>query len=506
MSLGNIVRKAGLYLTLTGATIATLFTLGTRMVSADPPRAKKSKPETKELVVAPKPIAQETKETILPEVTEYVVPDNIFPNPDVPYQIPKNVAQVELEGYLFEVLEKNEYGDLAKQLRNLPGFEKEAFKERLEALDDIVAVAVDATSPEIRELFNLMLDEGIKKGSKVNGNIKALLVLAYENDFKKNDLLALSIAKNHGFYLSIGDKKVEQLVRQDMNALLSYFREINHWHKTIGWVPLEARPLLDLIALTWRGNSTTTKGAYALIGPETKHSYRRGFKKKNYLWTTVSIEGLREAKRIAEEKNWVSDTINETVWQIKMDTYSGKTLEIPKAKRIRVHGELVRPRNMNNADYEIECYRKSGKIIGNCADEMVFVDAVLKSLGVPTLACGYYWSKENKRMGHTHILYSDDHSLWKGDPTQLEIGSKFTKDKIDVYIFSPTYLLKYGLECEKPRDGSIFKKVYRVGAINQTWVGMLATTFPKKVALFTRGVSSEIMKEFILYHKPIDLN
>jgi hypothetical protein len=56
-----------------------------------------------------------------------------------------------------------------------------------------------------------------------------------------------------------------------------------------------------------------------------------------------------------------------------MECFSGKTLEIPKARRIRVHGELVPPHNMNNADFEIEHYKKTGKLIGNCADEMVLI-------------------------------------------------------------------------------------------------------------------------------------
>ena len=71
--------------------------------------------------------------------------------------------------------------ELALELEKLPEIRDGISEEDLEALNDICSLYV--TSPEAREAFSLMMDEGIKTARKYCTPLQALLWIAYDREF-----------------------------------------------------------------------------------------------------------------------------------------------------------------------------------------------------------------------------------------------------------------------------------------------------------------------------------
>jgi len=157
----------------------------------------------------------------------------------------------DLRNYYLEEIEKI-YPDVSKELKKLPELStSKVDKQSLEALEDIYGLLLTAKpyknyndrfksnipkENETWEAFELMISGGTPDSKdysyevpKYNTKIQALLWIAEQNEFKKNDTLAQSIAMDNGLYITMGDEQVRAAIYKDTNDLLKFFRDTNMW-------------------------------------------------------------------------------------------------------------------------------------------------------------------------------------------------------------------------------------------------------------------------------------
>ena len=217
------------------------------------------------------------------------------------------VSTVQPISYYLRLLEQNEtepYVTLAKELRKIPDLSNAT------AAAKVVSLALNASNPEVKEAFELMIRGGTPDQRdfsyvvpNYNTELQVLYWLACQNDFKQDDTLALSIAMANGLWATIGDAQVRDALKKDASDLLTFFRETNELQKQNGYPPLEDYPLEAKVCLAWTANRATLRGPYNF------YRYNPNIKTmtlEKYEWNTVSVETLRKMREKMVDAGWIN--------------------------------------------------------------------------------------------------------------------------------------------------------------------------------------------------------
>jgi len=262
-------------------------------------------------------------------------------------------------------------------------------------------------------LCNIIIEELFQEFSydisEYNFQLQGLMQLCIDNELESKDTTALAISIVDSLYRAMGDEEVQRQVRLDDSEMLIFSRELQGFLKQqyVTWdfstCSLEAK-----IAWAWRGCHTTTHGVYRLInryshgGVELDNFIDRTKERLTlyeYQWNNVKIENLREMQREILKKGWISNTPTRTAKAIRAKFTRGAI--VPNLDPIWVtfstlsghyerteiyEGKAYVPAGLDSANFEWCRYKQSGKGIGQCEDNMVFSEAFLKSVGIPTLS------------------------------------------------------------------------------------------------------------------------
>ena len=305
-----------------------------------------------------------------------------------------NIIESKPVSYYLSLLESNgtkPYVQLAAELRKLPDFRNPT------ALAKITYLALNATNPEVKEAFQLMLQGGTPDPRdfqypvpQYNTELQVLYWLALQNEFKKDDTLALAIAMVNGLWVTMGDDQVSQAVRNDTTQLLRYFRETNELQQQKGYYRLEDYPLEAKLMMAWTANYSPSGGRpYPLRFYEEKRLPLAA-----YEWNQVSLTTLRKMRDLMNLNAWVTADVGQTIGSLEYYFYfdlgpgggNSRHWRYSSSENtyIDADGQKVLNHDMNNVDFEFDYYLQHGYGIGDCGDESGLVDAFAKSWGIAT--------------------------------------------------------------------------------------------------------------------------
>jgi hypothetical protein len=362
-----------------------------------------------------------------------------------------NITATRSVSYYLGLLQSNgtePYVSLARELRKLPDVTNAT------AVAKITFLALNATDPKVKEAFELMMKGGTPDprdfkyaAPNCNTELQVLYWLACQNEFKKDDTLALAIAMVNGLWVTIGDDQVQAAVFQYTNDFLNFLRETNELEKQRGYFQLENYPLEAKVALAWPGGQSTANGPHSLwrLRDEGKR-----VRLNDYHWDNLAILTLRSMRKIMDDKNWITNSTDNTIASLEYyfffdsgltrSTHWIRTDEPPYTlnRTLVIAGEEVPNNNMVNANFEFEYFVQNGKGIGACSDEAVLIDAFAKSWGIATTTIVYNSGRPDDP-GHAHIVYYDpDTQTFKAYPQQLMIaaGAKYPQR---LFIYRPIH-------------------------------------------------------------------
>ncbi|MBS7645329.1 hypothetical protein KEJ44_04720 [Candidatus Bathyarchaeota archaeon] len=364
--------------------------------------------------------------------------------------------------------------ELADELRKIPESDS---VEAVEALEDIAYLRLLSENPDVEEAFNLMVKYGRPDPSsfgykvpKWNAELLGLYQLAEDEEFQRNDLVALSIAIVDGVFRVIGDEAVQNQVRADDREMLWLGREIIEWQVKKGMTPLSDLPLDAMLYWAWRGTTTMCRGGYWALGggPYPLQAFmKEKMTLEAYLWDTTSPDTLKEMRIDAERLGWCKGSdVNSIVasieeyfyfsgykehWRYHYTKSKGASDTIMDVDGVDVeYGEVV------NVDWQYhERFKKNQPCVGCCVAEVALVDSWLKSLGISANSIAR-WPLSGRYIGHNHVIYYEPRSgVWKAYPKQAELGleqhqmdtQNFLVRKLPVkYCFDSYYMLKLNLK------------------------------------------------------------
>jgi len=420
-----------------------------------------------------------------------------------------SVGQVKPINFYLSLLDSNStapYAQLGAELALLPDIPLNQT-----AVAQITYLALNATNPEAKEAFELLIKGGTADQSdfmypipQYNTELRILYWLAAQRQLKRDDTLALAISMANGIWVTIGDDSVQARVRNDVVDLLDFFRETDLLQQSLGYSRLEQLPLEAKIALAWLAGDTGTHGPYGITGPQTMHDSRTSkMNLAGYEWDNVNVTTLREMRDYMT-KNFLSPWgVQETVRYIEcyFFTCAERAFDYVSSwnQKIEVDGVTVPSRNINNANFEFQYFLKHGQGIGVCEDEMTLVSALLKSWGIPTLTASYYWPLGNWYDGHSNTMYYDALSkTWKIAWSQLQIPYAQVRD---MYIFIPSILQNEWVPFANegaPKKAAV-PYPYQSGEVNTKMFVPIYNITGTYLDRFDSGVATEQMKQWILY-------
>jgi len=351
------------------------------------------------------------------------------------------IGEVKPVDYYLSLLESNRtapYGQLFWELRKLPELTNAT------AVAKITYLALNATNPEVKEAFELMMKGGTPspgdyayKVPEYNTELQVLYWLACQNEFKKDDTLSLAVAMANGLWVTVGDEQVTEAVQKDTSEFLAFFRDTNDIRKKQGYRQLEDYPIEAKLCLVWSGSAAVYMNwpGHSLSGADRRDESRVPKANiRDYAWDTVSVQTLVEMQRFMIDKDWFkddTDLVNQLVesyfylggrshWDNPTDpgNLGGLRPETP----ILIDGEEIRPRNFWNVDLIWSYFGRTGRGIGVCADNSAFVDALNKAIGIPTTSNGVVWVTEGEAGGHGFVAYYVANlKCWKSHTGQMQI-------------------------------------------------------------------------------------
>lgn len=321
------------------------------------------------------------------------------------------------------------------------------------AVAEITDMALNATNPEVKEAFELMMKGGTPSSTdfsygvpRFNTELWGLYQLAEDNQFQRDDTTALAIAMVDGLFRTMGDDNVRIQVRADDNAMLSLARETTEWQTSRGYYLLRNLPLEAKICWAWRGNTSPLRGPYILQG----QFQRTQLTLNAYEWNTVDPRTLKDMRSDAESRGWTSKDINHFVATLEdYFWFSGQQQHwyyqtYPEIIE-NVDGVNVTYGAVLNVEFQYyERFRNGLKGLGDCQAETVFMDAWLKSVGESSVIT---WKttgnspKPKDWLSHNHIIYFDlAVKKWTISRYQLTIywgGKAVDSDLFDFWIYKP---------------------------------------------------------------------
>jgi len=209
---------------------------------------------------------------------------------------------------------------LAKELRRLPDL------TNVTAVAKIAYLALNATNPEVKEAFELMIKGGTPDPKEFsyavpnyNTELQVLYWLACQNELKRDDTLALAVAMVNGLWVTMGNEQIRQAVHNDTNALLRFGRETSDWQRGARLrYNLEDYPLEAKVAWAWTGSGSAKWGVpkplrdYVSIRPSTEA----------YELNTVSPDGLSAIREYVLSKDLEKASVLDTVDSIETFAWS----------------------------------------------------------------------------------------------------------------------------------------------------------------------------------------
>jgi hypothetical protein len=431
-----------------------------------------------------------------------------------------NVTATKPVGYYVSLLKSTQtqpYVQLAWELQALPD------ATNATAVGKITYLALNATNPEVKEAFELMTKGGTPNPSdftymvpQYNTELQVLYWLALQNEFKKDDTLALAIAMVNALWLTMGDNQVREAVKNDTSDVLRFFRETNELQKQREYHPLEDYPLEAKIALAWTGNSALRDGPHSIFrGPNSVNPYRneRRMDLAGYLWDTVNVTTLRKMRTFMDHEKIVASDAGVTVGNLEhylyfsnvrntgekggMDSdhwyYVYEDLTPRRVATIVIDGEPVKNYVINNVDWLFSHLIQSGRGIGQCGDEAALVDGFAKSYGIATLPAGRMVKlSETTRTSHGYVIYYHPKTRdWRVYENQLYMD-------ID---WIPGGILTYFTIIKPPVNQHGYLHDWMEGVF---WCGTMTylwrdTTMQVIRDTFLKGLPTSQMKQWLLY-------
>lgn len=409
------------------------------------------------------------------------------------------ISDVKPMGYYLSLLESNRteaYVQLARELRRLPDLTNAT------AVAKITNLALNATNPEVKEAFELMMKGGTPDPRdftysvpRYNTELQVLYWLAEQSEFKKDDTLALAIAMVNGLWVTMGDQQVRDSVKKDTSGLLNFFRETNELQRRRNLPQLEAYPLEALICLSWVGSLNGIGGPHGVV----HGSHAQKVNLELYLWDTPSLDTLRRMRDMIVEKHWLGEDVDSTVANVEeyfyfsgFEQHWNYTTETEE--QIEVDGEKVKNWEIYNVDYYFRYYIETGKGRGDCGDETAFIDAWLKSWGIASNFVVHQRIIEGRFYGHAHIIYYEPASkTWKAYYQQASPRMYYNEPELIFYVFffrPPVIQQGYFLRTEIKDSrmgigGRVFMKQYSVESFGNAFHAGLPTAEMKRWLLYS---------------------
>jgi len=341
------------------------------------------------------------------------------------------------------------YVPLVQEWKKLPEFRTD--NSTVEATEDLVYLALNATNPEVREAFQLMLKGGTPDPRDFkytvpswNTELQVLRWLAEQNEFKRNDTLAQSIAMVNGLWVTMGDEQVRQAVYRDVNGMLNFGRDTAEIQKTLG-LPynLEDYRLLEKTLWAWLGNYSPSGGRpYPL-----KLFTNKKLNLDAYNWDTVSLETLKGMRELMI-RNWLNSDTDKSVKAIEDHFYfNGDTPAASKHWKYVsdaignsttiVDGKVVINHDLNNVDYLFNEYQKHGIVTGECGDEAILIEAFLKSGGISATFAIRQATLQPHIDSHMYPIYFNPLDIvWKANVKHLNLGIN-SDSQYTLYVARP---------------------------------------------------------------------
>jgi len=456
----------------------------------------------------PKPAPPTTIITVTPTATTVTGSQTIV----VPQRQTEwiRIGEVKPLNYYLTLLEANgtlPYVQLAKELRKLPDL------TNVTAVAKITYLALNASNPEVKEALELMLKGGTPDPRdfsyavpNYNTELQVLYWLACQNEFKKDDTLALAIAMVNGVWITVGEEQVQKATRRDADELLLFFRETNELQRRQSTPLLYDYPLEAMLCLVWTAGQNLNNGPHGLFSsnPYFRDRPHMRVTLKDYEWVTLSVKGLRDARDIVWNQAWVRKDYVQTFLTIETHFRSvdrsggpnwvGGWLAYDTKEKMEIHGEIVPIHNINNPDFEIEYYLRTGKGIGVCDDQANMVEAMCKSWGISTTTMYRMWGGASG-VGHTHAICFDPLSrTWLGSKGQLSVNRYATdlNNKVAMYLTKPPWNQSKILEWK----ADPFVPTYHMSKI---YYSNLNITAQEVLDAFSKGIASSQMKQWLLY-------
>jgi len=394
--------------------------------------------------------------------TNTPAPPTPTPTPLVLVAIPEGVPHEQLS-YLMSLLEEHGFQTLALELRRLPELQA-ADTNTVEAVTDIVDLALNATVPEVAEAFEWILADGNL------WKLRVLYQMALTSEFEHNDRLALMVANEFGYWALITTENPE-IPLQDAVMMLEQGRQASQLQESLGWTyNLSSLDNCSLAVWAWTGNYSASGGrVYPL------RWYPR-LPVEGYLWNTVDVERtLPEMRQMALEQGWVGANPTETIGRIEYYFYfdrgpqGGNSSHWQYAsdanghRLIDVEGREVANHDLNNVDFIWDHYVRTGKGIGECGDNTILIEAIAKSLGIPVTEV-IRQATDSQRVLDSHMFpLFRGLDGWTAYDKELNIGSG-SSFNYTVYIGRPPInhlgYLNYWLE--EPHRVRWFGNMYYV--------------------------------------------
>jgi hypothetical protein len=424
------------------------------------------------------------------------------------------IGEVKPLNYYLTLLESNgtqPYVQLAKELRRLPDLTNAT------AVAKITFLALTATNQEVKEAFELMIKGGTPDPRDYtypvpdyNTELQVLYWLAEQNEFKRDDTLALAIGIVNGFWVTIGDEQVSAAVKQDTIALLLFFRETNELQRSKGYSELEGYPLEAKLCLAWTGNITPNFSAFPVLWGHGEANIRvLGYLHNQtrldlfgYHWNTVSINTLSSMRKEAISKGWHNGNCSSVLRNLEGFFYLdppgnrhwivGHSAEWGPLAYVTLGGRVVRDYIIGNMDGMYGFYLQHGKGIGTCNDQSAWTDAWAKSLGIAT---NVIWRGDYE--GHAHhfhpIWFEPRSKTWQASYGQLHMAeNRAGSIPLCLLIFRPPVnLVKYFNAGEKWLFGN---------SPNMFYWHSSRLTLQEIERVFSPGAFAHQMKQWLLYN------
>jgi len=419
-----------------------------------------------------------------------------------------NVTATKPVSYYVSLLKSTQtqpYVQLAWELQALPD------ANNATAVAKIAYLALNATNPEVKEAFELMMKGGTPAPGdfkyavpNYNTELEVLYWLALQNEFKKDDTLALAVAMSNGFWVTAGDEPVKQTVKIDASNVLAFLSETNEMQRQRGYSQLEQYPLEAKILLTWLGptNNLVSWAAHRL-----QHYSGKKANLHEYQWNVVSVSTLRSMREEMVRRGWINADANIVAANLeRYFWFSGNRITLshwdwvcyghgcasPTNETILIDGEKVSPVGFRNMNWLFQYYLQTGRGIGSCVDEAPFIRTWLLSWGIPANNVDI----ENKEVGHTYAIYFDAIAgSWRAYSGQL-IGGAGTQASFslstDFYVFKPPVQQRgyFSVSGYGPTGAPYFD------VSDYTVKG---TTLDTIMKMLSAGVGSLEMKQWLLY-------